>query len=74
MEDYAGAPASQRENFVYSHIESKYPCEEWRFGGKLGFGGKYWSGSNTVSCYNEDSTPELSELIELINHKLSQIF
>ena len=68
-----GAAEIDRENFVYHHCEYKYNCTEWRFGGKLGFGGKYRCGNNRVDCYPEDETPQRKEIIEIINSKLSEI-
>ena len=45
---------------------------EWRFGGDLGFGGKFWHNAERhyVACYPEDRTPERDELIQEINAKL----
>lgn len=68
-----GAREEDRENFVYHHSEYKYNCTEWRFGGKLGFGGKYRSDNNRVDCYREDETPERREIIKKINSKLLEI-
>ena len=48
-------------------------CDEWRFMGKLGFGGKYRSGTNRVDCYSEDETPERLDLIKQINIKLLHV-
>jgi hypothetical protein len=46
---------------------------EWRFGGKLGMGGKFHT-SNTrgcwVSCYPEDADDERRALIDSVNEKL----
>jgi hypothetical protein len=46
---------------------------EWRFGGKLGMGGKFHT-SNTrrawVSCYPEYENEELRALIVSVNEKL----
>jgi hypothetical protein len=66
-----GASAEDRDNFVYHH--SKSGCEEWRFGGKLGFGGKYYSRENVVSCYKEDETTERMKLIGQTNTALAGI-
>lgn len=47
------------DNFVDHHTkETKHKTTEWRFQGKLGFGGKYHADTNQVSMYPEDSTPE----------------
>ena len=69
----AGADEPFRVNFIYHHCKSKDGCDEWRFCGKLGFGGKYYSHLNRVDCYKEDATPETTKLIKEINNALSQI-
>lgn len=66
-----GAYEPLRDSFIYVHMDPKYPCHEWRFSGKLGFGGKYRSRTNTVDCYSEDQTPERLKLIEDLNTALS---
>ena len=68
-----GADASDIDSFVYHHTEDKYGCTEWRFCGKLGFGGKYRSSRNTVDCYSEDETAERVELMELLNRELKKL-
>jgi hypothetical protein len=68
-----GANESERDDFIYHHSESKEGCREWRFIGKLGFGGKYWSASNRVDCYREDETPERIKLMEELNSELANI-
>jgi hypothetical protein len=67
----AGAPVNMKENFIYHHTKPDGP-EEWRFGGKLGFGGKYWSRRNLVSCYSEDETTEREDIIKLTNTALTK--
>jgi len=66
-----GASESDRSNFIYHHTKNK--CDEWRFSGKLGFGGKYRSNQNSVDCYSEDETTERLILIEEINELLSTV-
>jgi hypothetical protein len=66
-----GAREEDRDNFVYHHSEAKEKCDEWRFIGKLGFGGKYRSQRNRVDCYREDETPERNDIIERLNKALS---
>lgn len=71
-----GASESMREAFIHAHSLDAYdeiPCWEWRFEGKLGFGGKYWSKRNKVDCYQEDENPERLKLIEQINAELAKI-
>jgi hypothetical protein len=69
----AGANEAMRDTFIYHHCKSRYGCDEFRFGGKLGFGGKYYSHTNTVSCYTEDETETVLLLIESINDDLRLI-
>jgi len=61
-----------RSSFLYAHLEPP-TCKEWRFQGKLGSGGKYWSGGNKVDCYTEDETPKRRRLIKKINEALAKI-
>lgn len=68
-----GAREDDRDSFIHHHCESKYGCNEWRFCGKLGFGGKYRSVYNKVTCYKEDETPERVELIKQLNVELEKI-
>ncbi len=70
-----GASEMMRDSFIHHHSEERGRdiCHEWRFGGRLGFGGKYWSSYNYVNCYSEDSTPERMSLIEIINQELKKI-
>ena len=72
--ELGGASERDRDSFVYHHTkeESEMPSE-WRFGGKLGFGGKYWSERNWVTCYSEDEIWVEVGLIEKINERLSKI-
>lgn len=69
----AGALESQREDFIAAHLDPKYPCQEWRFQGFLGFGGKYYAGGNRVSCYSEDLNPSRESIIEETNRELEGI-
>lgn len=68
-----GATEHMRTSFIYHHAELKEGCDEWRFVGKLGYGGKYRNKYNTVDCYTEDETIERLELIKEINKKLTQL-
>ncbi|MBK8037669.1 MAG: hypothetical protein IPK22_11115 [Verrucomicrobiaceae bacterium] len=63
LKNIGGAHESMRQDFIYHHARSADPCDEYRFQGKLGFGGKYWRKENRVSCYREDETPERLRLI-----------
>ena len=53
--EFGGAGTGwEKDAFIQLHLDEK-PCEEYRFGGRLGFGGKYYSRKNRVDCYIEDS-------------------
>jgi hypothetical protein len=69
--EHAGAVEDQREQFVsvqtYSH------CAEYRFGGELGFGGKFWSQRWDVTCYSEDQTAERQAIIAATNAALAAL-
>ena len=68
-----GAHESMRADFVYHHARSNPPCDEYRFQGKLGFGGKYRRKTNTVDCYYEDETPDRRAIIERLNAELAKL-
>jgi len=68
-----GAREGNREAFFFDHLDKEYPCEEWRFCGHLGFGGKYRSRSNTVDCYNEDATALRKQIMQDVNRALAGI-
>jgi len=68
-----GAYEPERDDFIYHHTESNVDCSEWRFCGKLGFGGKYRSRYNKVDCYIEDETPERIKLMDELNSALVRI-
>ncbi len=68
-----GADEPERTSFIYHHCESKHKCDEWRFSGKLGFGGKYWRDTNSVGCYKEDETNSRMKIINELNDKLKSI-
>lgn len=50
-------------------------CREFRFMGKLGFGGKIWDTGTAwrVSCYPENRTPERDAMIERANARLADL-
>ena len=73
-----GASEDMRDSFVYHHIDDKTDknheiCTEWRFMGKLGYGGKYRSRYNTVDCYKEDETKTTLKLVNEINELLKLV-
>ena len=63
----------ERESFV-AH-QTTEDVIEWRFGGKLGFGGKFWrnAGRIYVNCYREDETPEMRKMIDKANERLAAL-
>jgi len=74
-----GASEIMRDAFI--HTQSTEECNEWRFQGKLRFGGKFWNEWSyldnepkwRVSCYSEDETPERKKIIEETNKKLDTL-
>lgn len=77
--EHAGASAGQREEFVANQTYTV--VEEFRFGGTLGFGGKFYRDVTLlpdrtlgehwrVSCYPEDRTPERQQAIADTNAAL----
>ena len=64
----AGAHESMREPFVYEFSKEDH-TREWRFGGKLGYGGKFRMNGNGVyvDCYLEDETKETIAIVETTN-------
>jgi len=68
-----GASENMRDSFMYHHCENEYGCGEWRFQGKLGFGGKYYSARNVVDCYTEDRNQGSISIINELNEKLCNL-
>ena len=69
-----GADEKMRDGFVYQHTDDEGNlCTEWRFMGRLGYGGKYRSKYNSVDCYQEDETKERLKIIDKINKELKKI-
>ena len=67
-----GASESMRENFILCH-QHNIGCEEYRFMGELGFGGKYWSRTNRVTCHSGDETPKRLAIIRELNDALAKL-
>src|SRR5690242_5139624 len=71
------APESAREQFVQYVSRPVNGGHEFRFGGKLGFGGKFYNDGRgayhrwRVACYPEDETPELREAMGRVNKNLA---
>jgi hypothetical protein len=75
---HAAAGGLTRHAFTY-HQSKAGGCREYRFGGKLGFGGKFWNEHYRdppwrVGCYAEDETPETLGVIERTNARLAAIY
>ena len=73
-----------REQFVFAQSHDNHltlcescctHCIEYRFGGALGFGGKFWHNDNRwyVSAYREDTTPKVKKMIEKANVRLAEL-
>lgn len=85
---YAGASERERDldSFVFSHLERKYACNEYRFCGNLDFGGKFRNdtcvpvengkrvrGQWFVTCYAEHECAGRRKLIEATNQALMKL-
>jgi hypothetical protein len=66
----AGAHADRKDAFV-GHFSSPGCTNEWRFGGKLGSGGKFRYPRMTVDCYPEDGTHDRLTVIRQTNAALA---
>ena len=71
--EFGGASESMRDSFIHNHTSEEFPCAEWRFCGKLGYGGKYWRRENRVSCYREDETEARTVIMGQLDTKLAAI-
>lgn len=69
------APESYRDVFVHDQTGPD-PTYEWRFGGMLGFGGKFRNESSRfrVDMYQEDQTPYLLWLEAKANRHLVEMY
>ena len=66
--EHAGASEMHRNEFL---IAAKDPgISEFRFSGKLGFGGKFWASRFEVDCYPEDENKKRKKIIENTNNLL----
>lgn len=79
-----GAPPAHREDFRHAVLRwgaKDYPFE-YRFGGNLGMGGKFWITRRygpfhdrwDVTCYREDETPGRKAMIERANARLAALW
>lgn len=66
---HCGAQESNKDQFVEYFLNNG---KEWRFGGNLGFGGKfYMDNPPRIDCYNEDLNNKRSVIITIVNRLLS---
>ena len=74
---HAGAYEKDRDRFVQACLVKDYfgRLTEWRFGGHLGFGGKFWrnDGRLYISCYKEDMTKKAQKIIDKVNALLAEL-
>ena len=68
-----GAQESMRGNFIHCHVVNPIDSSEYRFQGNLGFGGKYWSRTNSVSCYPEDENHKTKKIMDRLNAELARL-
>lgn len=75
-----GAQESGRDSFLASMSmdvrDENYRSNEHRFGGWLGFGGKFWNERNRfrVSAYDEDTNPRTRLMMARANKKLQDLY
>lgn len=71
------AGASPRQSVRADFVALQMPelCEDYRFQGLLGFGGKFWNydGRWYVTLYAEDETPERLAIVEKVNALLKDL-
>lgn len=67
----SGANEKDRESFLSLREE----ITEFRFCGKLGFGGKFWNSNDKwyISCYKEDESTERNKIIKKVNKILADL-
>lgn len=72
---HAGASEEGRDAFVVVQVNTS--PDEFRFGGALGFGGKFWHDRDgwRVSAYAEDARrwPEMRDVIDVTNAALATL-
>ncbi len=74
--EYGGATPHGQPDFRYAMVHAEIPCQEYRFGGVLGFGGKFHNEDNRfrVSAYAEHTGPEERILMARANAALHTCF
>lgn len=73
----AGARYADWQSFMpYITDPKPHGYREFRFQGKLGFGGKlnHKQGEIYISCYPEDVTPQRQEIIQKVNYRLGEMY
>jgi hypothetical protein len=67
--------AGEKKAFVDAYCQREHRATEWRFGGSLGFGGKFWrnAGRFYVSCYPEDATKTRKKNIAKVDAALKTL-
>jgi len=71
--EQGGADGKMRDVFVEYCTTDSDMHKEWRFGGKLGFGGKYYPRDNKVDCYLENYSDITIALIKEMNQALANL-
>jgi len=71
--EVGGAPPSLRDEFLQLLGNTERTCDEFRFQGVFGFGGKYRRKTNTVDFFPEDSTPARVATQARLNKKLAKL-
>jgi hypothetical protein len=80
LEDICRANKTERDTFIFTHKPdhlNSFPSE-YRFGGNLGSGGKFYISDRMhsrwyVDCWSNDRTPERDRVIKLTNERLERI-
>lgn len=70
-----GSEISERLGHEFRFDQTTRFINEYRFGGMLGMGGKFWrsNGKWYVNCYPENETPERKAIIEKANKALAEL-
>ena len=73
--EQAGALPDDEDAFVRHALDDKHPLTEYRFGGKLGHGGKFWRNDRRVyiDYYPEDETNERKAITQRVNFMLGDL-
>jgi hypothetical protein len=78
---HAGAPNDENERYAFVHhvTSEMHRCREYRFGGLLGWGGKFRNNGNNdnvpyVDCYQEHLNGDRARIIGETNAALRELF